>query len=698
MSMQRTVSIIAAILLVTSLAPAALAQTNTLGIGPNDVRDEPNHDDDANGIPHREFSPGNNDDPTDQLILESYTQVDAQVAGEDLNNILNRALNGNNYESYEYYLYPGQTDFQAYFGWWTADTGSGGGLQEDQVKADDNLGIDGVPDVNLEGEPNGAIDDALDNDTAAEWDEFVWRGNNEYAVDHGFCDENTDGQLDDDCKNEEMYVFMQPGTHNIHVNCVFDPRGVLYVAVDGCALDSASDSGSVPDFTMEDRTNIEEYGSQTWIAENGFGRVTYDASLLIGTTVTTSVNPTSTGSGSGENVFDPASGDLVDVDGYSTVNPLVEQLYRTAVWNPGGSDEGAKECLKDCVSMEDIPSADDVTEPVEPTAGLAKAQLSPIHEHEPNTQFDDFNGHATHDPATSYGGDPYYAPGEDQDYTGYQEGEQLWLDGQAMYDGCPLYLVAVYCYGANYYAPGGQVASDTGSNNAAPGGLYLHANVGSWWDSNGDTWVGDVSNANSHVGAPGDVHAEIPSVFRADAPDDPYASGMDEDPNQYTSDEFRGACAASNVEATLVPMTPNQQWGDTGVYVHDQTWDPYSPMVADATGGFQFEGPGGANVYLNDTDTYGDGGTLSRYVTEGPITITGGTVGCSSTDAGTGDWEAGQIVVFPAGNLDYEVRIDFTATITEDWPVRDDAPNSGGDLSGDSVLDVDFLEPAQPSV
>ncbi len=724
MRITRTLSLLAVLLLVTSLLPAATAQnrddvgyfTGTAGVGANDVRDEPQFATEDNGFPSTDFSP-----QSETLILEAVLQYGQYFVHADTNNLVNRVTHGNDYGSWESYILPGNNIWQAYWGWWT-DTGSGMELQEQ-----------GVPST-----PNGAIDDA-DDDRDVAWDEFVWKGPNNAAELHGQCledetvDDGDDTYAYSECASDDMFAFVQPGTHDIHANCL---------GLQSCVLGNHSDEAGAPDFAMEwDETTDDE--EEEWRNENGFGRIHYDQSLLLAAIVTISVDPTDAGPG----LYNPEDAEAFDKDAYGAVHPALSTLYRTAVYDPGDQvdgptdgihEEGVKQFAKEdpAQTLETYHrpanelyrgSLGPFFDEVNPVRGLADDQYSPNFPHEPNTGGDvygiDAGGilqdWATYDASTSYGGEPYYDPGDQQTYA-YDTEEHFWGDSFATHDSSVNAVKFRLYGGSNYGSPGvDDAGSEMGSHSMLPAsGLYLAANVGTWFDRNADTWIGNVSDKRNLL--PVTEDPATADTTRS-TEDDPYAGGLIDDPNDYghTQDdspdseeaEWRGTCSADllwTVEPTFDPDGDGEgNWGATGVYVYESSFNPYTPIVEDATGG------AGASVTKPARDANGDlavilpgpdddnvqganqGDAMSRYVTEGPIEITGI---CSSVEAGSGNWDPNQVILFPTGNVDYEVKITFEATLTDtERTAVDDAGNGGNSLTGESIVDVDYLEPSVAS-
>ncbi len=670
MNGNRILTLLAGVALLTALVPGAVAQTNTLGIGENDLRDEPNHPLDNVGHDTLDNGVGPNEDfPNAPLILEGVYQVSGGVITEDINNVMNRAQHGDDYSSYDSYIYPGLGWFEAYWGWWN-DLGSGGSYQEDQVTADDGA----LPDVSIGGSPNGAIDDAGDDDVE-DWDEFVWRGNNPFASNFGY----------DSYPGDELYAFIQPGSHA--VANAWLPNATH-------PMDTRADEAGDPDFSFDDRTD----SGGGWINANGFETIHHDSSLLITTTVTVSANPSSLGDG-----YDPHSGDRVDVDVYSTVDPAVESLYRTAVWDPGNQEssptdavheEGVKGFMKTTytetveeVGKQASEALTDAYKPVddgrEPVQGQADDAVFGPFKHEPNTAQDIYPA-ANHDPETSYGGEPYYNPGDDQTYD-YATEDHLWADAKATW-GTPFYAVVLWApFGWNADA---SMPGDAEHRSQSPGFLQMEANFGSWFDRNGDTWVGTANDPYQF--ANGD--------FSEQTSDDPYGHGVVDDPNQYydanpeytDEPEWYGTCNGE-WKVTLTPNTPGEKWGDTGVYLVQSrtdganTWngDPTYDIIADTVGDTKVETPAG-NVTLKD-----ENGQLSLYRTEGPITL---YTYCNDASGQAGVWFANDQILFPTGNLDYEVIIESTFT-AEDSVTHRHGPDVGQPLSDETVVDVDILDP-----
>lgn len=701
-----TLILIASLIVVSGSALAQIPDpTNNLGVSENDVRPEPNHPDDANNFTEADpFRPKG-----DHLILEGYAEsrYGSDIAfsyDEDTSNIANVLMHGQNTDNYEQYMLPGKVTFEAYWGWWS-DTGSGGSLQANDATSDQF------------GAPNGVIDDANDCSETS-WDEFHWRGpNNKCAQKHGF-----------ETHKDNMWGFVQPGTHQMQVNTL----------VLGCScpedalLRNGSDRGIQPDFEYG---NNPEAGGQEWIDSNGFGRYVYDQSLLISSQVTTSVNPKEIFKDLSGREFLPQTGasDAIhhhDVDVYSSIHPAVEDAYRTAVWDPkqdygDGEDEtnpfplgnqGLKEWLKEPFhtqyqEAQQGPTTEvfKATEPTEPQQGLAEDVVFGPYFHEPNTAKDDFTVDttpgktggdftlATFGPKTTYGGldGDYYEPGPGQTYPGYQTEEHFWMDARVGVNTCPIWIPSKVIPGqdgTNCYngwghvtpelpstgSPAQSIAQEDDDNTFGPTVLYWTANAGTWHDKNGDTWIG---NASDH-------------------PDDGYDNGMDQDPNNYGSDEFRGATRVT-YDVQLVPTQntdadPQGEWGQTGVYVMG-TFDegnPYSDAAMDVAGdnAEPVLGPARDNPTFGPSVSYiapdDENGQFSRYRTDGPIDL--GPVRKPGGGAGTAF--SGRAVVFPVGSLDVPFKVVTTAEL-DDPDRQSKAPgNKPNSLTGEAIRDVDLYK------
>ncbi len=637
----RALALSLALLLVTPLLPATVAThqnvetpPHELGPSTHDVRDEPNHVDDANGFPHTSFQPS-----TETLVLDSYYVWNAGLVDADPNTPLNALVHGTDVDSHEDVILPGRGYFKAWWGWWQ-DTGSGGHLQEQ-----------GLP-----GEPDGRIDDAHDDTSTwtdprhGAWDEFVWRGENPWAGQHGH----------ESHPDDTMVLFIQPGTHRAG-----DPLTTLETGADE---DDQADAHYDDDTARNPYSQYPVANDVAWVGGQGYEHTFVDQSLLVTTTATTAVNPEPLGDGR----YDTSVALALDVDTYTTLHPTAAELYRTAVWDPNDKEHGAADAVHEEGPKEDArwaynggaeAAVENATQPVVDTVeaavqpfqdgtralqGAADDTVAPPYRHEPNHPDDDYDAdgdgtpEATHDPSTSYGGldDAYYEPGPDQSYTGYAAEEHLWLDAQPGY-GTPLYLV-IFPFPFNLNVrPGGS---------AAPGFLYVTAHAGTWYDEDGDTWVGTQD-------------------------DTPYDEGLVDDPNDYGSAEWRGQCNA-DVSATLTPGTPDGSWGETGVYVvHDPGagYNPYDDAAADITG---------------DTPLWEDqdGEHLSRLVTHGPIEM--GTQWCNP-NKDPGFHYGDRFLLFPTGTATYPVTVTTTAHVDEVPNTRPD----GDTLLDETVVDVDTVPP-----
>ncbi len=676
-----SIVLVTTLLLVTALVPAPAdaslrAPPDGSGLGRTDVRDEPNHPDDQNGFPDQNFQPSH-----ETLVLDGFAEQDHWFLRTDANGVLNPLVHGTDYDSYEEYLLPGFALFGAWWGWWQ-DTGSGVELQEHGVS----------------GSPDGRIDDAHDDTSTwddprqGEWDEFVWRGENPWAGQHGHAS----------YPDDRLLLFVQPGTSRPHAKQMVLPGN----PDSGYVLRNDTDGASVPDAEMADRTGYAAYlggyyeNDWGWWTQNIYPHGQYDRSLLTTTTVTTSVNPTEQGDGT----YDPLDAERVDVDPYTSLHPQVEELYRLTVWDPGNEEdgpldplvggEGVKQLLKDEWTATwqyhmDAPAEimEPVMEPLLPTVGAVDdtAGFGP-RTHEPNHVDDDYNGHAIHDPATSYGGDPYYDPGPDQDYTGYQVGEHLWLDVQAGW-GVPVYFGGAYFKGHLGFMPGppdADISSEPAHSEAGPGFLYLAGYLGTWHDEDEDTWVGSVDE-RGRWGGSSDPYAGGTSDPQ-DVPNDPMYKQRANDPNDYgdtpertASDpaksapgEWRPVCEDGSITATITPTNPDERWGSTGAYVvHDVhgQHNPYDDAVLDVLG----DGPWGED----------EGEQLSRLVTHGSVDV---PMRCEDPDTGT--WFGDVFILLPAGSLDVELEVTSVGALHGD---RLSVVDGSTNLNGESVVDVDVV-------
>lgn len=658
-----------ALLLVPAASAGKLvhAPADVAGVGRTDVRDEPNEPADANGFAACGTVPDGDGtscgDPAGTLVLDALYESSTVESAVDANNAVNVALHGGSVDERQHYILPGSGYFFAWWGWW-ADSGGHGWAQEAGT---------GLGDAH-----DGRIDDAHDDDGTWDdprhgvWDEFVWRGDNPWAPSHPLLPHPSE-------PHDRMLLFIEPGTHQPRE----DPP---------TSLDTGADGARIADAEFKDDTDLPAYAQQPadqmqgWAGAHGYDFTFLDQSLVLTTRVTTAVNPDSLDEG---RRYDVDSATAADVDVYSAVDPQVEHLYRSAIWDPGdeqegvsdevGFEEGVKEPLRVSDPAGDAAgTAQEVargfTDPVAPHQGMADDIVQPPRRHEPNQPGDAYVN-ATYDAGTSYGrldGGSYYEPGPDQTYHGYDDGDRLWLDAHAGY-GTPLYLVVFpFPFNLNVHpAPNlGDPADPGQGRTAVPGFLYVTAQAGLWWDANDDDWIGRLDD-------PG----------RATSPGEPYRGGTVDDPNDYGDTplaaendpdrqgvgEWRPLCEGSaSVEGTLRPGTSDGSWGPTGVYViHDPNggYNPYDDGAADVTG---------------DTPLWQDGDDerLSRHVLEGPIDF---RMQWCSADRG---WYADRFVYTPAGTATYDVTVNTTATLETDQTAR---PDDVVLPAGASVTDVDVV-------
>lgn len=705
----RAFLVLVAALLVASAIPLALAEgeqdipPKETGMGPGDVSDEPSHPADASD-PGNGFSDGEDFSPTvdGERILDAHYLYEPFPFDVDLNNLVRVASEGAGLGEAEKHMYPGFGFFEAWWGWWL-DKGQ-------NARMSPYAGP---------GEPDGAIQDAHDDPDTWEdshhhddWDEFIWRGDNPWAgdPDHPLTPTFPEAESHPD---DRMLLFLDPGTYKPHA------RQMIFPTSDNSAyiLRNDADPEDVPDMEYTDNTNQGPEASPGhphdggWDLFNHYTTGTYDAGMLITVQAQTSVNPNGAGP-----TYDPRDALAYDVDMYTALSPQVETVYRTAVWDPERDhgdgedeenvypfhDEGVKQHAIDTFTplwLESdemvVDSANEATDPAAPPAGAVDdAAGKKAWRHEPNHP-DDAYGEgdtwASHDPETSYGalsGDStdYYEPGDDQTYTGYQEGDHAWLDTQAAW-GVPMYYYNFPLFGTlnlrTIQSVEGLSGASDDQGGIPPGILGVSAHFGTWHDWNGDTWVGNIDEPGRWTSSEDPYNHGLGDP--TDYPDDPFYQSRGDDPNDYadTDDntrtdpakedepEWRPVCGGGSVEATLTPQTPDGSWGQAGVYVirdSDGRANPYDDIVVDALGEFT-----------------GDDEPRSRLVLEGPI-----DVDLKCRDDATGLWFGDTWIVSPTGNADYAVQVETEGEILADLEGRY-ATNRGQTVQGEVVTDVDVL-------
>lgn len=722
MHAKRALALIAGIVVIASLLPGASASHQQIkfpphqsGEGNNDVADEiaQNHPlDRGPSVPGNGFGKAPFDVAGEpKLVLESFYEWSSGQVDFDINNILRETMAAaGDPGGHDDYLYPGLGFFNAYWGWWI-DKGNGHQLREAGAGSEN---------------PNDAIDDAHDNtDRWAEdpnhgqWDEFLWRGKNPWAGDHPFSSQSAPDSTVDRYPGDEMFVFFSPGTKYSGVSYFSDfektvPRpGILM---------NDKDHPRVPEWGFSDRTDYGAYALEAgpsgvpqfggWVSQNGFWHAQYDDSLLMASQAITAVNPTPSGGNTYEVLQDEDSATATDVDVFAAVHPTVEDAYRTAVWNPdqdysndgnAGEEEsvtgdgGPRQIAKDQFTttagtlsdqIDDI--VNEATAPLGPTQGVADDTVFNPQTHEPNHPDDDFNTHASHDPATAYGGvaaDSYYRPGGQawdpdspnagtQTYDGYASQENLYLDMRPGL-GPPVFTPAITFFPNLNVHPGTNVAGDAGDQSdddtAGPQFLYFHGNFGTWLDHTGDTFVGDLTEQGRDT--------SLAKPYDDGNVDDP--NDYDDNPNEGVDDdsdfEWDGVGTSGTVTLTLTPNTEDGSWGEAGVYVYSDSqggFNPYDDTVADVTGG----------VLFSDQDSFdGSQGRLSRHVLEGPIHL---DARANAPGDGDGQFVGNQYLILPQGTVSYSIQVETTATV--ETPIQ---RSDGTQIdAGTTVVDVDKVD------
>lgn len=720
----RIVVLLAGALLVTSMVPVAQASHQQVkvpphqtGEGNNDVEDElgGGHPKDrvepTNGFPATPF-----DEP--KLVLEAFYETNYWQVDVDYNNVFRELVAQSGTATWQDVIYPGLGYFNAWWGWWW-DKGGGHQLNDADLGPASGAGTSA--------QPNHAIDDAHDDPdnwdgdpNHGSWDEFLWRGDNKFAPEHPFAKKsiyNPVGQSR--FPGDSMKLFFSPGSkYTAPFFGDFDDAGPTTAPRPGLLLDEKDDPRE-PEWSYSDRTSYGAYAVGAgpsgvpqfggWVSENGWMHFQYDTSLLMSARATSSVNPEPAGGG----LFHPhdKGTTATDVDVYAAAHPQIEDLYRTAVWDPGDEEdspgdetihedgEGIKQRLKEEFTTRsttlyaEVDSAyNELVAPVREAQGAAddNAGFRP-RAHEPNSHGDDFNGHATFDPDTAYGGvnaETYYRPGGKawdpsspntgtQTYEGYAK-ENLWLDMQAGF-GAPV-LTPLFSVEGNYNlhpAPntGGDAGNQADDSTAAPSLMWFTGNLGLWHDYTGDTFVGDLSEAARSV-----------------SPEHPYNQGNVDDPNDYGDNintqrddasppEWEGVDSAT-VSMTVEPLTPNKRWGTTGVYVYSDAqgqFNPYDDVVADTTGGV---------VFSDDDNFDGSDGQFSRHVQKGEIDLAASFNSQDGAQGATGSWVGDQYLLLPEGSSSYAIKLTTKAKIRKKLVLDD-----GRVLDpGTTIKDVDVIE------
>jgi hypothetical protein len=679
MNWMRGIAIAAGILLALSVVPGAMAQVTNQYQNDN-VAHEPENADTGSSLPSNGFgsaSPGSWD-----LVLNHRVENDALNLAE-FNAIYREALevSSDDGANAERFIFPGAADSDLYWGWFN-DKGSDGYMREAGQGS---------------GSPDGVIDDGDDDGTddvqfgdaaqAAEecgrrgptcwqatgsWDEFVWRGPNEHVATGNLThipNANNDPSIES-FADDVAHAFVQPGTHSSYFKSVrcetcanypYPPPGYGIIS-------EGNDAARAPDFQYN------------WLGQSWSGPlfIPDDTSLLITTEVTAAANTSKT---TGQ-LRDPGSADAVDVDVYSSIG-AGETLYRTAVWDPGDQqdspldavyEEGPKDEIKSIYSN-DVPetwqqiseTVNELLQPTEPAQGAADdaTGMYAPYKHEPAHPADgqgfgaaDYNQGADYNGQLSEG--DYYA-NPTQDWSGYANSENLWVDVENRYNLYALVLQGAFGnkFGYNTASPTTQDDQQT----QGPGILSHFTRVGTWYDTNGDTWIGNINETG-----------------RCSSYEDPYCEGTSDQPQDYSSNpqardgnnyEFRGTCDAE-VKVTFTPLgTPTNGDGEPA-------WGTTTPP----TGVYRYPVFNEA-AFIDGADT--PQRIQERYVQYGAQEY---VVPCDDDSEASGQYFPSEGLLFPTGSIDYPIKMEVTGELTTDIKDRTDSTRN---LKSQTVTDTDII-------
>lgn len=661
----------------------AAANGHYAGLDENDVSNEPSQPTDRNGFSTAGAVSGNGfgDTSTNEwdLVLDGYAVSDDNYP-VDPNTVLSAVL-ANADESHHQVIYPGTVDYNAWWGWWK-DKGSGLWAQETASPTaggpDDKIddGSDNhKSDVHFSNAAQGCPpDDPTCWQETGSWDEWILRGRGLSKWASKRSADPDDPQILE--YNDQMKLFIDPGTTARTLEVALGhPEEQPGPDRPGYAvLSDTNPSAKVVDANCEaggyEDTRGDKSAGAAWQCVAG---VTTDRSLLITTEVRTAVDAPLAGQGSPEGARVISEARAVDTDVYTALSPTVDELYRTAVWDPDdeeetpvveGSflfpDEGPKEYVQQTYThrFADVYAAgaafvEEVTNPTDPARGSVEARtVDPSWPHEPNHPGDSFPGAKRGDNPADYNGNlgrdedgdgqrTFYEP-NDQSWQGYQEKEHLWADFFQYYTPLPNILL-----GGGFGFSAQNAASPDEQNTHVPGFLVPFARAGTWLDSSEDTWIG-----NAH-------------------PVEAYQDGTVDDPNAYGSDELRFVCSgAGSLSATFYPALPPR--GDVNedgeVGIEDRPWGTTSPprgvFLYDSFGGGLTGGLLGDVV--GDTPVTDDsGGRLSQHIQYGPISI---GMGCSGRSTGT--WFPGDAILMPSGSSTYPIVMKGKAELKDSGAER----------------------------
>lgn len=729
--MRTYVAILAVMALVVVGLPAALG-AHYAGLTADDVSNEPDSID-TQAAPNVGNGFGEIDDAQERenewnLVLDSRAIPTGLLANPNQVEDRVQTLVGGDSGSAGPFIYPGLTLHEARWGWWM-DKGGGAYFQE----------AGSVGDSTFDSGPNQVIDDGDDNHTedvtyaewqqnpqacpagdqtcwqaTGSWDEFVHRGDNAQApgpdssgnLTYANPSNTGDSPTIQKFPNDTMYGFVQPGTHASWFSTTTgreDSSNPVRTPGYGL-LHNAADDAKRYEWPMS------EAGS-TWVGADFY---TVDSSLVMSTQVIASANPLDLG----DTVKDWGAEvtDATDIDTYTSVSPELETVYRTAVWDPGNredsptdavNEEGLKEEVKTHYS-ETYPETfetlqRDIVNPAieqsRPVLGYTSdVTFGGVAEHEPNTgpadfedeptnevdgdqfKYADYGSGAEYTPALFRDDGRYYEP--TQDWSEYADEEHAWVDAKNK-----IGVHLVIATGNWEGRPGMNAAHPTDSgeqNTAAPGVISTFTRAGSWYDINGDTWVGDIDDDGA-----------------CSTEEDPYCEGFrgyeglpfQDDPNDYSNHagnsavaepEWRGVCNAEVTQVLKPVGTPTNTegehaWGTTvppvGVYKYPIGGNEGTGIVADTTGD---------NAVLDDNDDE----QLSRYVQYGPVEM---PMGPDATNCKAGQWFNGAKLILPTGSTTYPIKVVTKVDIKDNRLAKPDGTRSLAEDPTEVTTDVDII-------
>ncbi len=392
------------------------------------------------------------------------------------------------------------------------------------------------------------------------------------------------------------------------------------------ALDDPA--SQTPDFAYTDRTNGEAPGDEAWLSGNGWMSAFTDESFVMTTWVLTSANPNAAAGSATRYDIDPANpgnDQLRDIDRYESLSAEVEALYLAAA--PAG--RAAWTILGQTVlepvqrNISELDDADEITGPVDDLIFPGRA-------------FD----------------------GQTCAVCNFLEGWAPFLDLQTdvvrplpnvvLPDGTN---VGPWGFQGQGFSP---FTAEGGDRSAVPGFLIGIAQLGWFFDANGDGWIGE--------GCPNEKN-------RTGACENPYEDGSQDDPNNY------GAYMDQNPETPNTEFIPNCRPAASSIFYYepvDTIWPPGTLLAR------QFNHIGG-------TVASGDGAPYELLTGTTKVGLRPDTNACTGAEPNAYTNDA---IILPTGTLTFAIR----ASVTANFPAFKDA-SRGIDLPAYTITDVDVIVP-----